>query len=95
MRTYLAGPMRGHENLNFPAFHDAAAKLRRSGCEVFNPAELPPEVHDDLRECFRRDMEFICKHADAIALLPGWRNSKGATAEHAVAKALGLTVIEL
>ena len=39
MRIYLAGPMRGIENFNFPAFHSAAAKLRIAGFDVFNPAE--------------------------------------------------------
>lgn len=49
----------------------------------------------DLREALLRDLTYICQHAEGIALLPGWRNSKGATAEHAAAVALGLVVIEL
>ena len=47
------------------------------------------------REVFLADMTWICQHADAIALLPGWEQSKGATAEHALAIALGLDVIYL
>ena len=39
MRLYLAGKMRGIPLFNFPAFMDAAAKLRSEGHEVFNPAE--------------------------------------------------------
>lgn len=39
MRVYLAGPMRGLPEFNFPAFHDAARALRAKGYEVFNPAE--------------------------------------------------------
>lgn len=35
------------------------------------------------------------EQADGIALLPGWRNSSGARAEHALAVALGLEVVEL
>lgn len=49
----------------------------------------------NLREALGLDLAWICAEADAIALLPGWRNSKGATAEHATAVALGLEVIEL
>ena len=40
MRIYVAGPMTGHPQLNFPAFHTEAARLRALGYEVVNPAEL-------------------------------------------------------
>src|SRR5271167_1909008 len=113
MRIYIAGPMRGIENFNFPAFHKAAAELRALGHEVFNPAEKDIEKYGykllnsagdeneassqvgfSLRDALAMDLEWICQHADAIALLPGWRKSKGATAEHATAVALGHTIIE-
>ena len=116
MKIYLAGPMRGIAEFNFPAFYRAQAQLEREGHLVFNPAAKDnerygtdisagnPEGREDiaasqhgfsLREALRLDLAWICAEADAIALLPGWRNSKGATAEHATAVALGLTVIEL
>jgi hypothetical protein len=44
-RCYVAGPMRGIPEFNFPAFHAAAAKLRAEGWEVFNPAEKDNERH--------------------------------------------------
>jgi hypothetical protein len=47
----------------------------------------------DLRSALGADMEWICRDADAIYLLPGWSNSKGATAERATALALGLVVL--
>lgn len=110
MKVYLAGPMRGIAHFNYPAFHAAAARLRAEGLEVFNPAEadtqrtgvdasagnVTGELGDfDLRSALAEDLNFICREADAIALLPGWRGSKGAAAEHAVAVALGLQIIEL
>jgi hypothetical protein len=38
-RVYLAGPMRGYSDFNFPAFMAAEALLLEQGAyEVFNPA---------------------------------------------------------
>lgn len=39
MRVYLAGPMRGLPQFNFPAFDAGAATLEALGHEVFNPAD--------------------------------------------------------
>jgi Domain of unknown function (DUF4406) len=44
---------------------------------------------------FFNDLTFICLHADAVYLLPGWQTSAGAAAERAVAIALGKPVVEL
>lgn len=38
-RIYLAGPMTGLPEHNFPAFHAEAARLRGLGYQVENPAE--------------------------------------------------------
>lgn len=116
MKVYLAGPMRGMSEFNFPAFHAAAAKLRAEGHEVFSPAEsdnirhgtdiskgnatgdeeLAAKEHGfNLRDALREDLEWICRHADAVALLPGWEKSLGANAERAVALALGIMTLRL
>lgn len=116
MKIYVAGPMRGIPEFNFPAFMAAALNLRAQGHSVFNPAERDIERHGadiskdnptgsvdeavkkwgfSLRDALCDDLTYICKEADAIALLPGWERSKGVAAEKATADALGLQIIIL
>lgn len=39
MKLYLAGPMRGYPEFNFPEFERVANRLRQLGHEVFSPAQ--------------------------------------------------------
>ena len=39
-RIYIAGPMTGIPEHNYPAFHAAVAKLRAEGYAVTSPADL-------------------------------------------------------
>lgn len=47
------------------------------------------------RHVFLEDTQWICRNADAIALLPDWERSKGALAEKALAEALELSIFYL
>ena len=49
MKIYIAGPMSGYEDLNYPAFAQTAAVLRNAGHEVVSPAELNPDSGDGVR----------------------------------------------
>jgi len=94
MRIYLAGPMTGLPDHNFPAFNLMADVLRRAKFTVFNPAEN--EAYDpprDLAYYMAIDLPEVCR-ADAVFLLPGWRESKGAQCEEFVATSCGIPVFE-
>ena len=112
MTAYIAGPMRGYKDLNFPAFFEAERIALRTFDHVINPARLDKMCGLDetqfkvsditpqfLREVVERDIDALlslrAEDGDAIILLPGWRDSKGAKAELAVAQWLGLRVMVL
>src|ERR1700686_5346724 len=62
------------------------------GEELFKGSGDPKAIENkfSLRIALGQDLDYICHHAEGIALLLGWERSKGATAENATAVALGL-----
>lgn len=94
---YLSGPMTGLPDYNYPTFHRVTSQLRQSGHRVYNPAEFP---HDGdpkdfpIRKAFASYCNFICLEACTVVLLPGWKHSKGALAEHQLALNCGIDIIE-
>ena len=89
---YLAGPMSGLPEMNYPALHDAAAELRRLGFTVCNPAEnAPPNdapTWDDWMTISRAQV----RGAALVVLLPGWQRSAGAREERDIADDSGIPV---
>lgn len=92
MRLYLAGPMSGLPELNFPAFHAATARLRKAGHDVVNPAEINADPAAGWNACMRQDIAQLVT-CEAIAVLPGWERSRGARLEMHIAAELGMTVL--
>jgi hypothetical protein len=104
-RVYIAGPMTGMIDLNFPAFHTAAAEYRKRGAFVINPAEInggdaeiaqtekmsAEQYHAHWVKCLKKDISALLT-CDTIVMLPGWSTSRGATLEHYVADVLGMTI---
>nr|WP_272918201.1 DUF4406 domain-containing protein [Pseudomonas aeruginosa] len=91
-RIYLAGPMTGLPEHNFPAFHAEAARLRSLGYQVENPAEHGEIPGFEWADYLRLDLQKLLT-CQAIALLPGWMDSKGARLEFTVATNLGMRAL--
>ncbi|CAN7596847.1 DUF4406 domain-containing protein [Variovorax paradoxus] len=90
-RVYIAGPMSGYADLNFPAFHTEATALRAAGLDVINPAEINVDPSTGWSACMRADIAQLVT-CDRIHLLPGWSTSKGASLECYISRSLGLLV---
>lgn len=94
MKTiYISGPMSNMPDLNFPAFHAAAAELRALGHTVMNPAEKADEDKPGMEweDFMRQDIKMLMD-CDTIHMLPGWKRSRGARLEHLIAMELGFAV---
>lgn len=92
-RLYIAGPMTGYPDFNYPAFHAAAEHLRAAGYDVLNPADSEAEnttgEPQEWTWYMRRAIAMLVQ-ADGIALLPGWTESKGARLEAYLAEVLDM-----
>lgn len=88
MRIYIAGPCTGYPDLNYPAFHAEAARLRALSFEVVSPPEICAP-HLDWEGCMEVCLAALPR-CDVVALLPGWSHSRGALAEVRRANSLGI-----
>lgn len=94
MKIYIAGPMTGRAQFNYPAFHQAATLLRAAGHVVINPAENPVPSCGSWLGYMRMSVAQVAS-VDCLVMLPGWPFSKGARIEYLLAKLLGLGVTSL
>jgi hypothetical protein len=90
-RVYLAGPMSGIENLNYPEFNRAASQLRKLGYHVENPAENPAPACGSWEGYMRLAIAQLVT-CEEIHMLRGWSDSRGALIERELAGHLGLIV---
>lgn len=108
MKLYVAGPMSGYPEHNFPAFRRAAKILRDMGHEVTSPVEMDessgfdaataPNVEAGSSEWAKflaRDVIVIAAGVDAVVVIGGWEQSRGAALEVHVARELGKDIWKL
>lgn len=86
MKIYIAGPMTGLPELNFPAFFEAEKQIIRAGHTPINPARNPPNLE---YEEYVEIALILVRASNAITLLSGWEKSPGANVEYYYAKSLG------
>jgi len=87
---YIAGPMTGYDDFNFPAFDKVAKEWDERGYAVLNPASSFMRRQDLSYEQYMRSAVMLLIQASAIVLLPGWQKSNGACMEALMAARLGL-----
>lgn len=95
---YVAGSYRSNTEWglveNIRKAEDAAIRLWQEGyaviCPHKNTAHFGGLAPDNI--WLEGDLE-ILKRCDAIYMVPGWSSSKGASAEHAMAKEWGKEII--
>lgn len=95
-RYYLAGPMSGYPEYNYPEFEAACKLLRRNKIEIKSPHEIVyPEsrVLGDLpySEYIDGGMKLLAQ-CNGLILLPGWAQSTGSMLELSEAATWGLPV---
>ena len=83
MIIYISGPMSKLPNYNRAAFFAAEARLVADGHIVLNPAYNPTGLTHDQYIHIAKAMIDV---ADAIYLLRGWKDSRGAIEEIAHAQ---------
>ncbi len=100
-RIYIAGPMTGVPKFNRPRFEEAARILRAHGWTVESPVEIAAAFGSDntivttpgmLDTVIDEELAQLAK-CDAIYLLTGWENSRGAKTELLLALEKGMEVI--
>jgi len=88
---YIAGPMTGLPDYNYPKFNAMERTLRKAGYSmILNPADIAGgETGYHYSYYIRESLKLVSK-ADAVVFLNGWENSKGANLEFHAASLMGL-----
>jgi hypothetical protein len=95
-KIYISGPISNMQNLNREAFEQEAERIRAMGDAPVNPHDISEGIEETTmteqekwRAYMVNDIRALLT-CDAIHLLPGWENSRGAVIEEIVAEAMNI-----
>lgn len=101
LKHYISGPMTGYPEFNYPFFRLIKGGLEAAGFEVLSPSDVdggvPPEGYSpeaSYKWYLYQSLELL-REAEAIIMLPGWWQSKGARIELDIAMAAGMPAYNL
>lgn len=89
--VYISGPITGNPSYE-QDFQHASSRLAAAGHVPVNPAVLGTGGDHTWDWYMRESIVLLARNASAVALLPGWEESRGSRLEHAVAVGLGLPI---
>ena len=91
---YLAGPMTGLPESNYPAFTRACRDLRKLDLKIISPHETLNNQDGAVswHICLKHDLRTLTQ-CGGLILLPGWAASRGARLEFQTALALDMPIM--
>lgn len=93
MKIYISGAITGTDDY-MERFAKAEKELTVKGCSVINPAKVNAQLPEDTSYDDYMKMSFcMLDMCDAIYMLDGWEESRGANREYGYAIAKGKKVI--
>ena len=91
MRIYISGPITKNPNAK-EDFEKAQETLEELGYEVINPYELNRVLPNGEQEQYMHVCLKLMHYSEAIYMMDGWEESKGACVENGYARCLGLEI---
>lgn len=102
--VYIAGPVTGRPDRNRSAFEDAAMTVQLLTGLPSQRVKVPHSItssYDSEAVAMQRCLNWICAQVEdglyplTVVLIDGWRDSLGTAVEVALARKLGVPVVEL
>lgn len=90
--VYVAGPMTGLPDHNYPAFAAAQSRLEAEGYRVRSPHRIGKHECWAWEDYMRRAIAIMIR-CDQVYMLQGWETSRGARLEYQIATALGMPIL--